>query len=254
MTEKLDPQVYFNLIKDRKHNTSDEFLNKFQEVIELELAKAMKTGQEYVVRRLAYCMSIISKERQLLQEGINVFVLKEDIEEYIKQVEKKVVKVIELDQYPRSIPDDIVEKVARLKELNLFDRYYVVFTDYTGEVEKRVAAEKRRKDPIIFGAFEQKIDGIWDIFDRFYFIADWEDEYCDLTLTKMVDAMSKKGKQITYKTSIEKPTPEDVRAYINALDEIKKDRFTLRPQKKSYFKNISIASANLVKELIPWLK
>ena len=216
--------------------------------------KAMKTGQEYVVRRLAYCMSIISKERQLLQEGINVFVLKEDIEEYIKQVEKKVVKVIELDQYPRSIPDDIVEKVARLKELNLFDRYYVVFTDYTGEVEKRVTAEKRRKDPIIFGAFEQKIDGIWDIFDRFYFIADWEDEYCDLTLTKMVDAMSKKGKQITYKTSIEKPTPEDVRAYINALDEIKKDRFTLRPQKKSYFKNISVASANLVKELIPWLK
>ena len=199
-------------------------------------------------------MSIISKERQLLQEGINVFVLKEDIEEYIKQVEKKVVKVIELDQYPRSIPDDIVEKVARLKELNLFDRYYVVFTDYTGEVEKRVTAEKRRKDPIIFGAFEQKIDGIWDIFDRFYFIADWEDEYCDLTLTKMVDAMSKKGKQITYKTSIEKPTPEDVRAYINALDEIKKDRFTLRPQKKSYFKNISVASANLVKELIPWLK
>ena len=257
MTEQetqLDPQVYFDLIKDKKYDMTDEFINQFQEVIESELAKAMKTGQEYVVRRLAYCMSIVSKERELLKQGISCFVLKEDVEQYIDKVADKVVKVIELEQYPRSIPDDIVEKVAALKELNLFDRYFVVFTDYTGEVEQQVEKERRKKDPIIFGGFEQKIDGIWDVFDRLYFIADWEDEYCDLTLTKMVEAMSKKGKQILHPAGIEKPTPEAVRAYINALDETRKDRFSLRPIKQSYFKNISVASANLIKELIPWLK
>jgi hypothetical protein len=238
--EKIDPQVYFDLIKEKKHQSSDKFLNDFQDVIEVELSKAMKTGQNYMVRRLAYTMSIITRERQLIQEGIDVYILREDIEEYIKSVEKKVVKVIELENYPRSIPDEVVEKVEKLKSKNIFDRYYVVFTDYTGEIEKTVEQTKRKRDPIIFGAFEQKLDGIWDIFDRFYFIADWEDEYCDLTLAKMVDAMSKK-KDIVNKVSIDKATSEEVKAYLNALEEKEKERFTLRPRKQPFFKRISTA-------------
>lgn len=244
--EKIDPQVYFNLIKDKKHNSSDKFLNDFQDVIEQELSKAMKTGQNYMVKRLAYTLSIVERERQLLKDGLDVYVLREDIEEYIKSVEKKVVKVIELENYPRSIPDEVVEKVAKLKEKNIFDRYYVVFTDYTGEVEKTVSQNKKRKDPIIFGAFEQKLDGIWDIFDRFYFIADWEDEYCDLTLAKMVDAMSKK-KDIIHKPSIEKATREEVLSYLHALDEKEKDKFTLRPRKKTFVERINTAWTALVK-------
>lgn len=241
MTETIDPQVYFDLIKDKKHKTDDDFLNKFQSVVELELAKAMKTNQNFVVRRLAYAMSIVSKERELLQQGINVYVLREDIEEYIKQVEDKVVKVIELEMYPRSIPDEVVEKVAKLKEQNIFDRFYVVFTDYTGETEKLVAETKRKRDPILFGAFEQKIDNVWDIFDRFYFIADWEDEYCDLTLSKMVSAMSKKGKDIVYPVGIEKPTTEEVRSYINALQEQSVNRMLLTHRKKSFFEKVKTA-------------
>lgn len=245
-TKQLDPQVYFDLIKDKKQTSSDKFLDDFQEVIENELSKAMKTNQNYMVRRLAYAMSIISKERELLDVGIDVFVLREDIEEYIKSVEKKVVKVIELENYPRCIPDEIVDRVVMLKEKNIFDRFYVVFTDYTGEVEKTVQQQRKRKDPILFGAFEQKIDGIWDIFDRFYFIGDWEDEYCDLTLAKMVDKMSKK-KDIINKVAIETPSVEDVRAYLNALNEQENNRFTLRPQKKSFFKKVQTAWSVLAK-------
>lgn len=245
--QKLDPQVYFDIIKDKKQYSDDKFLNDFQKVIDIELAKAMATGQNFLVRRLAYASSVITKERQLLKEGINVFVLREDIEEYIKQVEKKVIKIIELENYPRSIPDEIVQKVAKLKEKNLFDRYYVVFTDYTGEVEKQVEKEKRRKDPILFGAFEQKIDGIWDIMDRFYFIGDWEDEYCDLTLAKMVDAMSKKKKDIIHETSIKQATEEEVRSYLNALKEAEQNRFTLTSPKQSFFTKVRTAWKVLTK-------
>lgn len=250
MTEQLDPQVYFDIIKDRKHTTSDKFLTDFQNVIELELAKAMKTGQNYLVRKLAYAKSIVIKERQLLEQGINIFVLREDIEEYIKKVEKKVVKVIELENYPRSIPDEVVQKLQSLKEQEIFDRYYIVFTDYTGEVEKTVKAEKRRKDPILFGAFEQKIDGVWDIFDRFYFIADWEDEYCDLTLSKMVDTMAKKGKDIIHTSFFDAPTQEEVQAFINSLDEQQRDRFTLRPKKKSLLTKVRLATKSFIDEIL----
>lgn len=194
-----------------------------------------------MVRRLAYTCSIVRKERQLLKQGIDVFVLREDIEDYISQVKDKVIKVIELENYPRSIPDEIVERVSSLKEQKIFDAYYVVFTDYTGEVERQVQQEQRRKDPILFGTFEQKIDGIWDIYDRFYFIGDWEDEYCDLTLTKMVEAMSKK-KDIINKVGLEKADPEAVRTYLNNLEEKSKNRFILKPNKKqSFFKKVKTA-------------
>ncbi len=242
MEDKIDPQIYFDLLKEKKQETTDEFLTNFQDVIETEISKAMKMGQEFVVRRLAYALSVLTKERQLLQQGINVFVQREDIEAYITQVTGKVIKVIELEMYPRSIPDELVEKICELKEQNIFDRFYVVFTDYTGETEKQIEQEKRRKDPIIFGAFEQKIDGIWDIFDRFYYIGDWEDEFCDLTLSKMVEHMSKSGNDIVRQVGIEKATKEEILTYINNLNEKNENEFRLNiPKKKSFFKRVKTA-------------
>lgn len=247
MSEELDPQVYFEQLKQKKKTTTDKFLTDFYTVIQAELGKAMVTGQEFLVRRLAFATSIVTKERELLQKGIDVYVLKDDIVEYIETVSKKAVKIIELERYPRAIPSEVVAKVQELKDMNVFDRFYIVYTDYTDEVSKQVAAESRRRDPILFGAFEQKLEGIWDVFDRFYFIADWEDEYCDLTLSKMVAAMSEKNKDILHNTeSIKNPTEEEVRAYINALNERDKNRFMLRPQKKSFFQKVKLAFKALV--------
>lgn len=237
--EKLDPVDYFNYIKSKKHEMTDDFLSKFETVISNELDKAMAIGQTNMVRRLAFTVASAIKERQLLAQGINTYVLQEDILEYIKSVSDKAVKIIEMEFYPRSIPDEIVRRVKELQDAEIFDRYYIVFTDYTGEASKIVEKERRRKDPILFGTFEHKIDNIWDIHDRFYFIGDWEDEYCDLTLTKMVEAMSKKGKEIIRTTEFEEATPEAVRSYLNRIEEAEKNRFTIRPQKrKSFFEKV----------------
>ena len=244
--EKLDPQVYFDILKNSKHQTTDKFLDDFQKVIQQELSKAMFTKQNKMVKKLAYAMSIIPRERELIKNGVDVYVLKDDVEDYIKHVADKAVKVIELDNYERSIPNEVVEKLQKIQETTPFDRYFVVFTDYTGEQTRKVQEERRRKDPILFGCFEQQIDGVWDVFDRFYFIADWEDEYCDLTLTKMVDAMSKKGKDIIHELAIPDATEETIRSYLNALEE-KRGRFTLKPKKKSFFNKVRTAFKELIK-------
>lgn len=243
--EKLDPQKYFDYIKDKKSTMTPEFLNTFESVVDKELKKAVAIGQDFMVKRLAFTMAMIGKERELLKEDINVYVLKEDITDYIKNVSDKAVKIVELEFYPRTIPDEVAEKVAALKEKNAFDRYYVVFTDYTGEAQKSVAKENMRRDPILFGTFEKKIDEIWDIHDRFYFIGDWEDEYCDLTLTKMVDEMSKRGKDIVKVSEFEDITEEKVRAYLNNLQELEANRFTIKPRKQSFFKKVRVAVKSL---------
>lgn len=80
----------------------------------------------------------------------------------------------------REVPDDLVEVIEKTKDI--FDEFYVVFTDYTGKEERKVTKERRDKDPILFGVFKNKTN----VSDRFYFLGDWVDEYCDLTLDKMI--------------------------------------------------------------------
>lgn len=249
----VDPQNYFDYIKSKKNHSTDEFLNNLYDVTLKQLQKAMATGQNLMVRRLHYATAVIEKERMLLENDIDVFVLREDIEYFIENIENKRVKIVDLEFFPREIPDEIVEKVAVLKEKKIFDNYYVVFTDYTGQVTKETKAdvkrEEIRRDPILFGTFEQKIDGIYDICDRFYYIGDWEDEYCDLTLTKMVQKMSEKGKgDIVRELALPEATPETVREYINRLDEVEQGRMTLaRPGKKSFLDKVRTAWKALTK-------
>lgn len=244
----LDPQDYFNYIKSKKNTCTDEFLSNMYSIVLKQLQKAIATKQNLVVRRLHYMTQVIERERQLVKEGIDVYVLREDITDFIKNVAKKRVKIVELEFFPREIPDEIAEKIAHCNEMKLFDNYYVVFTDYTGkiaeEAKKEVKKEEIRRDPIVFGAFEQVLDGGVDICDRFYYIGDWEDEYCDLTLTKMVQVMSAAGKQdIVFNASLPEVTEESVREYINRLDEDdERNRLILRrPTKKSFFQNVKTA-------------
>src|SRR5699024_9424503 len=79
------------------------------------------------------------------------------------------------------------------------------FTDYTGKIERQVEKERIEKDPILFGTFQDK--NSQTVIDRFYFLGDWEDEYCDLTLDKMVNKMKKNtGNDIEMNIS----TPKDI--------------------------------------------
>ena len=241
---QLDPQDYFDYIKSMKETMTDEFLDNLHKVITKQIGKAMVTGQNLQARRLAYSLGILSKEHELVKRGINVYVLRENIEKFINEVADKAVKVVDLEFYPREIPDAIFERVQELKKDNVFDNYYIVFTDYTGETTKEVTQERKRRDPILFGTFEHKIDNIWNICDRFYFIGDWEDEYCDLTLTKMVQKMSEKGIEIVNELALPEVTEESVRAYVNKLEEAdEQNRFRIRNNapKKSFFQKVRTA-------------
>lgn len=50
---------------------------------------------------------------------------------------------------------------------------------------------ERNRDPIVFGYFEDSKSH--EKGERFYAIADWEDEYCDLTIEKLTEKMARDG-------------------------------------------------------------
>lgn len=232
---ELTPQQYFNKIKERKHNiTDDELVKVYDNCLEL-INKYKITGQKKGMKKLMFHLECIEKEREIVKMGINTFIYRDDIEEYIDSVAKDTVKIIELENYEREIPDDIVSIIEKVKDK--FDQLYVVFTDYTGKVERQIEKERREKDPILFGTFQNQSNRT--VIDRFYYIGDWEDEYCDLTLDKMVNETEKVGMRNITKTI---STPKDIVELKEQLDSLESKNniyiVTNEVKKKNVFTNI----------------
>ncbi len=214
------PSKYFEILKDRKKKVTDKELQQFYDNAMALLNKYQATGQVAGMKKLIFLIETIEKEREIVKLGINTFVYYQDIEDYIDNIAKNVVKIIELERYEREIPDEVVEAISQTK--HLFTKFYVVFTDYTGRVERQVEKERREKDPILFGTFQEVESKT--LLERFYFIADWEDEYCDLTLGRMIEEVKNaKSKDILRTIN----TPEDVA-------ELKQQLADLDPQNGTY--------------------
>lgn len=231
---KMSPQEYFDIVKERKQHITDEQLQKvYDNCLEL-LNKYNITGQRSGIEKLLFHLDCIEKEREIVAMGINTFVYRDDIEFYIDEVASDVVKIIDIEHYEREIPDEIVEIIRLVKDK--FDQLYIVFTDYTGKVERQVTEERRRKDPILFGTFQNAETR--SVIDRFYYLGDWVDEYCDLTLDKMVNETEKVGeRKITH--SIKTPQDiEELKEQLNSLSKVN-DAYRMMPQiKKGFLKKV----------------
>ena len=199
----ITPSQYFDHLKGAKNEITSEDLKESINAFVILADKYKKTGQSLATDKLIYLSEVMKKEEQIIRIGINTFIYKDVIEDYITKVADKTVKIVELSRYMRELPDEIVETVAKVK--GIFDELYVVFTDYTGKEERKVEKERRDKDPILFGVFKNSNV----VSDRFYFLGDWVDEYCDLTLDKLIDQYKdKKGFSPLITTSIPKNVDE----------------------------------------------
>lgn len=215
----ITPSQYFEYLKDAKKNITTDLLKESYDVFLKLGEKYSKLGQTESLKKLIFLADTLTKEEKLIEMGVCTYVYKSTIEDYIENVADKTVKIVELSRYMREIPDELVETVEKTRDI--FDEFYVVFTDYTGQEERKVAKERRDKDPILFGCFRNDTS----VADRFYFLGDWVDEFCDLTLDKMVEEY--KSKKTITPTIIEKiPTTseelvEELKKYKRTFGEVK---------------------------------
>ena len=231
--KELSPYEYFQEVKGKIQEINDRDLNKLYSISVELFEKYKKTGQIKSARKLAFHIKSILKEKQIVDLGITKFIYREDIENYIDNIAEKRVKIIELKNYPREIPDELVEIIEQTKDI--FDEMYVLFTDYTEEVTKEVLKER---DPILFGSFiNRDLDAMCQ---RMYYLGDWEDEYCDLTLDKLV---SQTSKDIVKEIVI----PEDkdqLLKELSKLEEISENSFKISGKEKN-LKTFSINSLKI---------
>lgn len=218
-SDKVTPSLYFDYVKGLKNKVEFEEYGLIIDNTLKMINKAKITEQTSMAKRLTHQLELALRELEAAKKGFDIFVNRKDIELYISKVEAKAVKIIELSRYTREIPDDIIDKIAEAKEV--FDEMYIMFTDYTKKEAKKVAKERRDKDPILFGAFIDK-DGEKEnkiyVEDRLFFIADWVEDKCDLTLEEICrDVKDKSNKDITYKVDL--PTTEEAaKSYLDSFN------------------------------------
>jgi len=217
--DQITPSVYFDYVKGLKEKLNNEEYDIIIDTTCKMLNKAKLTGQTDMAKRLTSELELAIREVKVAKEGFDIFIPRKEVEKYIDAVEDKEIKIVELSKYEREIPDEVVDKIEKANEL--FDELYIVFTDYSRKETKKVAKHRRDKDPILFGAFKNETDksNIY-VEDRLFFIADWKEEKCDLTLEEICrDVQDKTGKDITYKIS----TPKDEEEVKKLLDSFTKE-------------------------------
>ena len=181
--EKVKPSEIFADVEESLNFIDKAKLKKYKKVANKLLAKAEVTGQKALKQRLEFRLRSLERELRLLKEhNIKTYVEKDIIVKYIEQTEHREVKITDIASYMREIPDEAIEIVGDTREI--FDDYVILFTDYTGEMDARAEEIVVEKDPILFGVFYDAQTN--EYIERYYYLYDWEDEYCDLTLDKMI--------------------------------------------------------------------
>lgn len=252
-TKVMTAKEIFDSLKANRTEVNDDTLNEFYDNCLIQAQKFMETNQVKALKRIKFLMECVSKERELVKRGVNTFIYKDDILDFLKreEIRESGIKLIELEQYPRAIPDEIVETLKAVKPY--VDGFYILFTDYSGTVEKQHLREekiaKKEKDPILFATFQNVVSqeelrrnpsaDVSKINDRFYVVGDWEDEYCDLTLDKFL-AMTK---QENLKEIMTPKTKEEIIIEMERYDEqmkIKNSAAQVRLErpKKNFFRKV----------------
>lgn len=183
--KKLKPSEFFAEILSSstqfKTFDSEKYLKRVDGYLST-IENAKKIGQTALLENLEKEIELVKMESILF--GVNN--IKVITEEQIVHFYKKSKKGLRLDwikNFTRIIPAKIVKQKIKIDKLNVFDNYVILHFDPKEDAYQ--LTKKEKEDPIIFGVLRDS--------RKLYYIADWKDKYCDLTLETIIDEFGKKA-------------------------------------------------------------
>lgn len=161
-----------------------EFINRVKEYLSL-IRKSQRLHQKANEESLLKRLVVHIYESILSVSGYNRYIALGTL----KSLQSKCSRDLSLDyieNYVHIIPDSVADKKDRADQLGVFDNYVILHYDPENKATEKTETQKkkeeeRRRDPILFGV----ICGS----DKLYYIDSWVDEYCDMTLDKIVEIL-----------------------------------------------------------------
>jgi hypothetical protein len=167
-----------------------EIAEHFKETV----IQANVMGQTALLEKLKDTMDVFRGEAHLISLGLKKYVTEAQVCDFYEKVgEDKNLKLTWIKNFNRIIPEEVYLAKKEVDDRKIFDNYVILHYDPQENGQEMTKAEKeKKKDPILFGVFKNS--------RKLYYIADWKDEYCDLTLEEMFHVLGEKVLKINNKS------------------------------------------------------
>lgn len=182
MGTKISPQLYFKYIKKKFGTLEGMKLNSRLKRLEKAFNKAVENGQDALGEKFMKEIVRETRESMIYAKGFKHFIEFSDLHKFKNKIRKGHISDTKLEHYTRVIPDDVLAK--KKKSEGLFDGYVIYHyrSPEASDVKHMSDSERAAmRDPVLFGVIKES--------NRLYFVADWEDEYCDLTFEEIIDVV-----------------------------------------------------------------
>ena len=193
-----------NFFHDLENNIEE--LTNAKELLQFyenEVRKAQELGQTSYVEILSQQKELIKLESIMIDFGLTKYVTEKQVIDFYQKINPdQKLKFTWIKNYIRPIPNNVLEIKKKIDEYQIFDNYVILHYDPDHKNTALTKKEKEiAKDPILFGLIRDS--------RKLYFIVDWKDEYCDLTLDKMFEVLKEKVSEINN---------DSVKSYIRSIN------------------------------------
>ena len=192
---EFDVVKFFELVKLTSKEAKETYRDRVASYLKaIHNAKAI--GQTALLENLVKELIANKFESELYAHGNYYAITEEQVIDFAKKTTSKDVCLTYIKNFTRPIPEDVVEKLVEANKLEVFDNYVIMHYDPKKKNQKPTEKEKaketiKKRDPILFGVISGS--------RKLYYIADWIDEYCDLTLEKFVETLDIDKKDLLLK-------------------------------------------------------
>ena len=211
----IAPDIFFQFIKSKLNETQKENLRERINSIAVTMKGAIILEQQGLAEELTLRLSSLIREQEMAVIGCNKYIPFIAINFFISKVNENndgssAVKFDFFKRFPRPVPEEQAKKIKEVMNSKVFDQLYILYNSPAGEQVLETHKEKiTKKDPIVFGALISQPD-------KLYFICDWIDGYCDITLDKFIEIMTDNPEMLP--EEMEEVTPEFIDKMIQDIN------------------------------------
>jgi len=188
---KIEAGLYFRYIKSKLGFLEGRKFEKRMKSLEAGFLAAVENGQDALAEKIMKELTIDMRESLMFAKGITKFIDYDVLHKYKNKIKGGHISDTKFKEFTRVIPKDVLTKKKKIE--NLFDGFVIYHywdekaEDHRAKKQKVSETERSRmRDPILFGVIKET--------NKLYFIADWEDEFCDLTFDQIVKVVGEHGK------------------------------------------------------------
>lgn len=250
----LNPRLFFKLTKSKLNKTDKAKLERKMKNLAAHVKTLKECGQQAAFEEMAKYLTVTVRELEAQSLGVDRWIDIKQINKFKKyQNLADHVFFKEVKDFPRVMPKVVRNKVKKFQNAGIFDKLWVLYLDYSDErhEKKKTNKEKiREKDPILFGQFDF-------IKNRYYYITDWVDEYCDLTLEAFVDEYRELEGDDGVKDDLYDPADVakvDEKFVSDIMQMVRDQHDRLEKTKPSNYRGLMVEEDKAMKNKKPWWK